>query len=249
MAWDDEPCLQDVCERAERLYEGIKDIFENYSRLENNEEVPMDSKIASISHLVKLLPNKQLLRVRNFHQGFSNYGTKRTGAFPLHFALVKMQSHPTPLEFRKRLLEIMLQAYPEEAKQTNPKGRLPLHVYLSFSSLERMEVGNNAGDEDAIIVDTLIRANIFGPYEEDSFGHQPLHLALSNDFSPNVIERILLGDPKAALQECKNKHGEWKNIFWIIENNYSDLEQEAIIDVFREDLKEEDFRSIFSRVA
>lgn len=100
------------------------------------------------------------------------------GSVPLHLAA----KHASV-----RVLQLVLDAHPDAARESDPGGRLPLHLAVTRTD-----------DADQIVA-SLLRAFPAGVRSLDVEGLAPLHVAASSRASANVVARLL----RSSSQEVR----------------------------------------------
>ena len=121
--------------------------------------------------------------------------------YHLHAALECGAAYP--------VIEYMLKQHPEQLKQRDGLGQLPLHLAVSnchgTSPVEEEVESSSSTDGDAII--DLVLDGVLKPFPEaakmrDVYGRLPLHSALMSRADTRVIETLLSFNPSSGVQPC-----------------------------------------------
>lgn len=223
-----EPPLSEVCDKVELLDRCLDKIFSVISSALSEEAII--ERVEEIQACT--FPYDQLLRVRR-----CMFQNNLRVCFPLHSALAKMQQRQVDNNFQIKVLEVLLEAFPDEVEveKENPFDRLPLHIYLASGSK------TSRGSID--VVKTLMEAFPPGTSSIDSIGRYPLHCALSSCLSLIIVKHILKSYPQAALQI---DDAGWK-VSWLLERNYDCQDEKTeILTCFQEELSETAFQTFLT---
>ena len=147
--------------------------------------------------------------------------SKRDGELPLHNIFRHNGSFPSV-----RLLESLLEAFPDAVRERTSDGDLPLHLALySYSSIK--------------IIRLLITAYPESAAERNKYGNLPLHCALRNNLNIEIITIILDSYPQGAYERDE---ANWLPLHIVLK---ADAPRENVISILLErcpDLaKEKDF--------
>ena len=121
--------------------------------------------------------------------------------YHLHAALECGAAYP--------VIEHVLKQHPEQLKERDGLGQLPLHLAVSnchcTSPVEEEVESSSSADGDAII--DLILDRVLKPFPEaakmrDVYGRLPLHSALMSQADTRVIETLLSFNPSSGVQPC-----------------------------------------------